>query len=302
MSYDPPSTVQSVCHKEPVCRNRDIPTKAFLRPIIQLSPLHCNPLTTSCVFCSNWLKFGLRDQKLFTTFTWGLYQESASLQQNTQGKFDLVYSLGRWTGGLVYGWFRNWCLGLFMSHWIGIRTPVWAILTKAWLTIGWRASLLSPKASQLWEETHLSLDQRFAVTESPLLQEGTLKTLNMKTSLQDLQKFSREILLHFLTIVVTTEKLSLALLTTSPASSQSKKGLVLINPLISTLKYPGSIICLQSLCFWLTTCGFSYWHVHSEEWSSQFPLLNFLIRGNIESLVLGEGRGADFLCLYCGMM
>ena len=136
-------------------------------------------------------------------------------------------------------------------------------MTKGWVTMCQNARLMSPKHSQLWETTHLSLDPGLAGTESPLLQLGTLKTLQMKTSSQGSQKFSREILLPFIKIVISTDKLALALVNKLPASTQSKRGLWLINPWISNLKYLGSNLCLKflflwtaSMCFQLLTCTF----------------------------------------------
>jgi len=68
------------------------------------------PLTTFSWLHSNGFKFGHREQILFTTFTLGLYQESAFLQQTTQGRLSLFNSLGRWTICLVHVVFRNWLL------------------------------------------------------------------------------------------------------------------------------------------------------------------------------------------------
>ena len=52
------------------------------------------------------------------------------------------------------------------------------------------------------------------------------------------------------------------------------------------------------LWLWRLACVFSYWHVHSEEWSCNFHLLNVCFGGDIEASCLVEGRGAcvPFLC------
>ena len=182
-----------------------------------------------------------------------------------------------------------------------IRTWVWAILTKAWVTMGWNATLLSPKPSLLKEKTHLSLNARLTGTESPLLQKGTLKTFNMNTSRQGLQKFTREALLPLLTNVGPTDNLELAPVTTLTANTQSKRSLC-----SSTHGYPTWNIFFpfsvyNSIAFGLPECGFSSLYVHSEEWSTKFPLMNVYIKGDIESFMLGEGTGAGFPCLYPGM-
>ena len=65
LSYYPHSKIQLVFHKEPLCQNRDIPTWAILPPVIQLHALQCDTLKNSCGPHSNWLKFGLSNQKLF---------------------------------------------------------------------------------------------------------------------------------------------------------------------------------------------------------------------------------------------
>ena len=64
-SYHPPSKVQSVILKVPLFRNRYTPTRAILLQVIQIAPLHTEPLITFCGLWFNWLKFGLRDQNLF---------------------------------------------------------------------------------------------------------------------------------------------------------------------------------------------------------------------------------------------
>ena len=166
-----------------------------------------------------------------------------------------------------------------MVHWIGLRTPVWAILNEAWLTIGQSASLQSPKPSQLWETTHPSLDPGLSGTESPSPPRGNPQTVNLKTSQPGTQKSTKETLLPILPNVDTTVKMALALVTTLPASTQSERGLVLIYLWISNLKDPSYILCLKLFAFGILACGFSYWHVHLEEWSSKFPPFECLYEG-----------------------
>lgn len=60
----PNKKIQLMLQKKPLCRNTNIPTRAILPSVIQLSTLNWHPLKTSCRLSSNWLKFGLRDQNL----------------------------------------------------------------------------------------------------------------------------------------------------------------------------------------------------------------------------------------------
>lgn len=173
-----------------------------------------------------------------------------------------------------------------MSHSIGVKTTVWACLTKASLTMGWRARFWSPKKSLKWDTTHPFLDHLFAVTESPIHQKGTLKTLHLKTPPQGSWRIRREILIPFLIIVGTQKKLALALVTTLLATTQIDRGLILILLWKIKLKYPFHS-WFKFLWFWWLACGFSYWHVISEEWIHNFPLFNVFFRGDIKSLMLG---------------
>lgn len=61
-SYYPTSKIEFVFQKEPPCRNIDIPPQAILTPVIQLSFLHWESLTTSCEVWYSLIKFGLRNQ------------------------------------------------------------------------------------------------------------------------------------------------------------------------------------------------------------------------------------------------
>ena len=77
--FDAPSKTDWVFQKESLCRNTNIPTWAILPPVIQLSALRWDHLTTSCDLLSKWLKFGIRIQILKTLALWH-YQEPALLQ------------------------------------------------------------------------------------------------------------------------------------------------------------------------------------------------------------------------------
>ena len=84
------------------------------------------------------------------------------------------------------------------------------------------------QTQSIMHKTHHYRYPRLAVTESPLLQEGTLKTLKMKSSCQGSQKFKKETLHPFLTKVDSTYNLALALVSTLQARTQNEIGLLLI--------------------------------------------------------------------------
>ena len=117
-------------------------------PNLPLAALHSDQLTTSCEQRSAWIP--------------NLTQRSKHLQPSSHdGSSKNQLSCGRphlddqvlwthWGGGhpdecLLGGGVRKGNLWLSRSHWRCIRAPVWATLTKVWLTMGQSASLLSPK-------------------------------------------------------------------------------------------------------------------------------------------------------------
>ena len=134
------------------------------------------------------------------------------------------------------------------------------------------------------------------MTESPLLQDRTVKTLNKKTSCRG-SEFHQTDPISILTNVDTTDMLALAMVNTLHASTQNERGLVFTMFLISKFKYTSSILCLQFLCFWTASVCFSYWLVHWEEWIIQFLFLNIFIRGDNESYILREDRVPCYPCL-----
>ena len=109
-SYHPPSKVQSVFQKEHLCQNRDIQTRSIFPPLIQLSDIHSDPLTTSCGPHSYWLKFGLRDQYLFNHIHMRALSRISFPEADHTKKIMFVDSLERWTCALVHGAFRKRCL------------------------------------------------------------------------------------------------------------------------------------------------------------------------------------------------
>ena len=131
---------------------------------------------------------------------------------------------------------------LLMSHWIGIWTPVWAPLNMAWLTRGQSARFLSPKTS--FYLGHSSSFSRLSISKDrvPSPPRGKPQTIHLKLSPQGSWRIRRETLLPFMTIVDTTTKLALALVTILPASTQWERGLVLSNLWKIHQKYPGFIL------------------------------------------------------------
>ena len=156
-----------------------------------------------------------------------------------------------------------------------------------WARPGWQCTRVQvsciPKPVSISHIPHPSIDPRLVGPESPLLQERNLKTLHLKPSTQGSRRIRRETLLTFLTIVDTTNKLAVALVTTLTASTQRDWACA-----FSPVKIPPEITHFHSriklLCYGWLACDFSYWHVYSEVWSCNFPLLNIFFSGDIEGL------------------
>lgn len=102
------------------------------------------------------------------------------LHQTTPRLSGLLDLLGSWTCGFVLQELNKWSLGIFMNHWIGIKTPIWALWKKTWLTIGSSACFLSPKIS-----LYLGHPGFFALTDFPLLSEGTSGLSNWRSQHRD---------------------------------------------------------------------------------------------------------------------
>ena len=143
-----PNKIESLFQKEPLCGIETFQLGLSpLPPVIQLSDLHWDPLKTSCELCTNLLKFGLRYQKLFNHIHIRALSRISFPAADNRRKIRSGGFSGEVERCSSAWGFSNCCLWLFMSHCICIRTPVWTILTKAWLTIGHSASILSPKSS-----------------------------------------------------------------------------------------------------------------------------------------------------------
>jgi len=185
--------------EEPLSRYRDILNKGHLPPppVIQLSALNWYPwqLPLHCILIASNLDSEIKS--FSTPFTSGLYQESAFLMQATQRRLGLVDSLGMWTNCLVQGGFRNWCLWLFMSHCICIKTPVWTILTKAWLKICQSASVLSLKPSLIWKQLIL-LYSHDLLWQNPLFSKTGPSRPSTRKLHAEAQNFIRQTLFPFL--------------------------------------------------------------------------------------------------------
>ena len=129
-----------------------------------------------------------------------------------------------------------------MSQWIGIWTTIWA----PWAGPGWQLArdqeFCHTKPVSVWVNPHPSLHPRLTEPESPLLQEGNLKTLHLKPSPQGSWRIRRETLLPFLTIVDTTNKLAVVLVTTLRASTQRQRAHANQPEKKKQQKYPGFIL------------------------------------------------------------
>ena len=137
---------------------------------------------------------------------------------------------------------RKLSLWLLMSHWIGIQTTVWALLTQAWLTMGQSTSFPSPKTCLFLGHSSSFSRLWFAGTLAPLLQEGTLKKIHLKFSPQCLCRIRRETLLPLLTIVDTRNKMALPLVNSLARRTQRERGLVINNLWKIHLKYTGFLL------------------------------------------------------------
>ena len=95
-------------------------------------------------------------------------------------------------------------------------------------------------------------------TESTVLQEVILKTLKMTPSHQGSQKLTRDppSLSSISGHHWPPDNMALAMVTTLAASTESKRGVVLINTWISNMKFPGSILCLNFICIWIASMWF----------------------------------------------
>lgn len=126
------------------------------------------------------------------------------------------------------GGFGKWNMWLLMTHWICIRTPIWAPLTKAWLTMGQSTNFLSPKPVSTWDTPPPYLGPHLAGTDFPLLQKGTLK-LPLEYLTKGFMLDHKVTLLLFLTFLDTKDHDGSDLGTTKLASTWREGWLCFIN-------------------------------------------------------------------------
>ena len=143
---------------------------------------------------------------------------------------------------------------------------------------------LSHQPVSTWDTPHPSQDSRMAAPESPLFQEGYLKSLQLKPPPQGSWRVRSESLLPFLTIVDTTNKLTVSL-ETQEQPGLKETGVVLINLWKIQQKYPSFILSIIPL-FWWPAWNVRYWHVYSEVWSCNFLLMNVFHTCDIKDLEL----------------
>ena len=176
---------------------------------------------------------------------------------------------------------------LLMSHWIGILKPVWAPLTKAWLTMGLNASFQSPKTSRYLGHSSsfsrpLICRARGPSPERGKPQEPPFEALT--TGLTEDQKRDPPSLPYNCGHHKQAG--------TGPShhtTSQSPKRERACA--YHHVENPPEIYWFHShlKCLWFgrPACAFMYWQVYSEEWSCNFSLWNVYFRGEIQGLVLG---------------
>ena len=142
-----------------------------------------------------------------------------------------------------------------------------------------------PKPVSIWNTPHPYLDPWLTGPEAPLLQEGNFLTFCLKPSPQGSWWIRREPFLPFLTVWDTTNRLEVALVTTQTASTH-ERGLVFVNLWNIQQKYPDLILGKIPWVGWIA-CEFCYWHIYSEVWNCNIPLLNVFFSVDIEGLTLG---------------
>ena len=153
----------------------------------------------------------------------------------------LVDLLRRWISGLVLGGFRKWSLWHSMSRWMASKNQSkhpWAVPGRQ---CGRVHVFCDPKQVSIWDTPHPSLDPWLPGPDSPLLQEGNLKTVQLKPSPQGSWRVRREKLLSFQTILDTTNQLAVPLVITLTASTQIDRACV-----FPFVKYPPEISQLHS--------------------------------------------------------
>ena len=96
-------------------------------------------------------------------------------------------------------------------------------LEQGMLTMAQNECFLSPKPVPIWDTPHPSLEHRLAGTASPLLPEGTLNNFQVKISPQGSWRFIKATLFPFFKIVVTTNKLAVALVTALSPNTQRNR-------------------------------------------------------------------------------
>ena len=110
--------------------------------------------------------------------------------------------------------------------------------------------------SSIQDSPNSSLDPRLAGPDNPLFQNGNFKKLHRNPSPQGSCRIRRETLLSFLTLVDTTKKLAVALVTTL-SQCRKRQCLCLSTSEISTRNIPASF-SVKFLCFGWLACDFSY--------------------------------------------
>ena len=104
-------------------------------------------LTTSYTLQFMWSHIWPRDKHIFNHVHMSALVRIILPVADPAWTIRFVDLLGWWISKLGLGGFRSWSLRLSMSQCISYRTPFWAPLSRAWLTMGQSASFQSPKTS-----------------------------------------------------------------------------------------------------------------------------------------------------------
>jgi len=172
-----------------------------------------------------------------------------------------------------------------MSHWIVVQS-VWAPLSKALLTMCQSEYFLSQK-SNLYLGPYSSFSRQSIVTarvpSPPRVKPQVTSLDDLTTGIMEGHKKHS----HYLSRNWGHHKLAGSCPRhRSNIQCQKWSSLCLSTSKISTINIRDSFL-VQFQCFGWLACDFSYWHMYSQSWFGDFPLLTTYFRCYIEGLPLG---------------
>ena len=166
--------------------------------------------------------------------------------------------------------------------------------------MAWISSILSPQSSLNLGHDSSILEHRFVSIESPLLQEGTLKTLQLKNLTTGLMEGHKRDPPSLPYNYGQPKQAGTGPSHHTTSQHPKRERACSYLPVENTPEISWFHSQLKFLCFGWLACGFSYWCVISEEFSCNFPLLKVFFVGDIKILVLGWSRGSwiPWLCSW----